>query len=108
MMVCYSLIMVVIAVTCTKPHNEVPKYFTSRKLHTNTGSSEFLIEWSLCCGERWAAQINPGPENLQFLHIIVAGFRSAGAERCYSRLNVQCRLLCVKSVLVDGTFSLYI
>lgn len=34
-----------------KPHNEVLKYFMSRKLHTNTGSSVFLIEgWSLCCG----------------------------------------------------------
>lgn len=31
-------------VMCMKLHNEVLKYFTSRKLHTNTGSSEFLIE----------------------------------------------------------------
>lgn len=38
-------------VMCAKPHNEVLKYFMSRKLHTNTGSSEFLIEGrSLCCG----------------------------------------------------------
>lgn len=27
-----------------KPHNEVLKYFMSRKLHTNTGSSVFLAE----------------------------------------------------------------
>lgn len=36
---------------CVKPHNEVLKYFMSRKLHTNTGSSVFLTEGrSLCCG----------------------------------------------------------
>lgn len=37
-------------VICMKPHNEVLKYFMSRKLDTNTGSAVFLTEgWSLCC-----------------------------------------------------------
>lgn len=37
-------------VICMKPHNEVLKYFMSRKLDTNTGSPMFLTEgWSLCC-----------------------------------------------------------
>ena len=38
-------------VMCTEPHNEVLKYFMSRKLNTNTGSSVFLTKArSLCCG----------------------------------------------------------
>lgn len=38
-------------VMCAEPHNEVLKYFMSRKFHTNTGSSLFLTKGrSLCCG----------------------------------------------------------
>lgn len=57
-----------------KPHNEVLKYFMSRKLHTNTGSPVFLTKGrSLCCGAAGTDGCSdyPQPENLQFLHFVV-------------------------------------
>lgn len=61
-------------VMCAEPHNEVLKYFMSRKFHTNTGSSLFLTKGrSLCCGAAGTDGLLrlTGPKNLQFLLFIV-------------------------------------